>query len=51
MLVLLDWEKAFDKVDRNKLHEALESIGVNITNRNIVKALNKKQSSKHKLME
>ena len=29
MLVLLDWEKAFDKVDRTGMMEALTKMGVN----------------------
>ena len=40
-MVLLDWEKAFDKVDRNKMFEALERISVNSKYINIIKSLYK----------
>ena len=40
-LVLLDWEKAFDKVDRNKMFEALERFKVNKKYINIIKSLYK----------
>ena len=39
MLLLLDWEKAFDRITRDKMHEAMESIGINPKLRNIIKAL------------
>ena len=41
MLLLLDWEKAFDRITRDKLQEAMESIGINPKLRNIIKALYK----------
>ena len=40
-MVLLDWEKSFDKVDRNKMFEALERISVSKTYINIIKSLYK----------
>ena len=41
ILLLLDWEKAFDKIDREKMHNAMESLGINIKYRNIIKSLYK----------
>ena len=35
------WKKAFDEITRDKLHEAMESIGINPKLRNIIKALYK----------
>ena len=40
-LVLLDWEKAFDKIDRNKMFEALDRFKVNKKYINIIKSLYK----------
>ena len=40
-LVLLDWEKAFDKVDRNKMFEALERMSVHPKIINVIKSLYK----------
>ena len=40
-MVLLDWEKAFDKIDRTKLFEALERMSVNKKIINIIKRLYK----------
>ena len=40
-MVLLDWEKAFDKVDRNKMFEALERMSINKKYINIIKSLYK----------
>ena len=40
-MVLLDWEKAFDKVDRDKLMESLERMSVNKKYINIIKSLYK----------
>ena len=41
-LVLLDWEKAFDKVDQEKLHEALERMNVPTKYSNIIRQIYKK---------
>ena len=38
-LVLLDWEKAFDKVDRNQLFNSMKRMGVNQKLIDIVKSL------------
>ena len=40
-MVLLDWEKAFDKVKHAKLHQALERMGVPSKYRNLIKQLYK----------
>ena len=40
-MVLLDWEKAFDKVDRNKLMESLERMSVNPKLINVIKSIYK----------
>ena len=41
-IVLLDWEKAFDKVTHQGLHDALERMDVDIKLRNLIKQLYKK---------
>ena len=40
-MVLLDWEKAFDKVDRDKMFEALERMSVHPKLINVTKSLYK----------
>ena len=40
-LVLLDWEKAFDKVDQEKMHEALERMIVPTKYTNIIRQIYK----------
>ena len=36
-VVLLDWEKTFDKVTHKRLHDALERMGIDIKHRNLIK--------------
>ena len=45
-MVLLDWEKAFDKVDRNKMFEALERMSINKKIINVIKSLYKETQFK-----
>ena len=40
-VILLDWEKAFDKVSQNKLFQALDRMGVDTKLQNMVKQLYK----------
>ena len=40
-LVLLDWEKAFDKVNRDKMFEALERMNVHPNFVNVIRSLYK----------
>ena len=40
-LVLLDWEKAFDKVDQEKMHEAIERMNVPEKYSNIIRQIYK----------
>ncbi len=46
MLLLLDWEKAFDRINRDKMQEAFEKIGIPLKMRNILKALYKNTTFK-----
>ena len=39
ILVLLDWDKAFDKITHEALHQALARMNVHIKYRNIIKQL------------
>ena len=45
-VVLLDWEKAFDKVTHKGLHDALERMGIHPKLRNLVKQLYKNPTFK-----
>ncbi len=44
-MVLLDWEKAFDKVDRESLYLALERLGVDDKLVSVIKSMYKKRNS------